>query len=117
MDTVFHKIIRKELPAKIEFEDDDCIVIHTIDPKAPVHLLIIPKKDMINISDVTQDDQLLLGKLMIVAKQMADSFKINDGFKLSINNGAKAGQEVMQLHIHLLGGWHSKLDEKTSQEF
>ncbi len=107
MDTVFHKIIRKELPAKIEYEDDDCIVIHDISPKAPVHLLVIPKKDMPSISHMTGEDQILIGKLVHVATEMAQKFEMSDAFRLVMNNGERSGQEVMQLHIHVLGGWKS----------
>ncbi|MDQ3099421.1 MAG: HIT domain-containing protein [bacterium] len=106
-DTVFHKIMRGELPRKLEYEDDDCIVIHPIDPKAPVHLLVIPKKDMENLESATNEDQALLGKLLLVAKAMADKNNIGDGFKIAINNGKKGGQEVFQLHIHVTGGWKS----------
>lgn len=108
MDTVFHKIMRKELPAKIEYEDDECIVIHDIAPKAPIHLLVIPKKDMPSISHMTEEDEILVGKLMRIATEMAAEFNISDAFRLSINNGERAGQAVMQLHIHVLGGWKER---------
>jgi len=105
MDTIFHKIIRKELPAKIEYEDDDCIVIHDIAPKAPVHLLVIPKKDIAGIGAMSSEDEALIGKLMHIAVQMAERFETRDAFRLVINNGERAGQVVMQLHVHVLGGF------------
>jgi histidine triad (HIT) family protein len=108
MDTVFHKIIRGEIPATKEFEDDDCIVIKDIHPKAPVHLLVIPKKDMPSISYMSHEDQLLIGKLMKVATEMAEKFNTKDAFRLVINNGSGAGQEVFQLHIHVLGGYKTR---------
>lgn len=110
-DTVFHKIIRGELPSKKEYEDNDCIVIHSIAPRAPIHLLVIPKVDLENLGQASAEHQALLGHLMIVAKQMADKMGIIDGFKVSINNGKNAGQEVFQLHLHVLGGWSKQADE------
>lgn len=108
MDTIFHKIIRKEIPSKIEYEDENCIVIHDIAPKAPVHLLVIPKKDMVGIGAMTVEDEVLVGKLMHVAVQMAEKFNTRDAFRLVMNNGERAGQVVMQLHIHVLGGWKDR---------
>lgn len=108
MDTVFHKIMRGEINAKKEYEDDECIVIKDIAPKAPVHLLVIPKKDMPSISHMTSEDTALIGRLTQVATQMADRFQTGDAFRLVINNGEGAGQTVMQLHIHVLGGWKHK---------
>lgn len=116
-DTVFHKIIRGELPSKKEYEDDDCIVIHTIAPRAPVHLLVIPKVEMENLGQAQKEHQKLLGHLLLVARNMAEKLGIADGFKISINNGKKAGQEVFQLHIHVLGGWPAQVDDETSHEF
>lgn len=104
-DTVFHKIIRKELPSKTEYEDNDCIVIHTIAPQAPVHIMVIPKKDLKNLSEASDADVELLGKLLLIAKRMAIKLGIEEGYKIAINNGIKAGQEVFQLHIHVMGGW------------
>ena len=110
-DTIFHKIIAKEIPAKIEYEDDDCIVIHDIAPKAPVHLLIIPKKDIVNVGAMQESDSKLMGRLMFIARQMAQKHNTEHAFRLVTNSGEGSGQVVMQLHIHLLGGWKSRVSD------
>tara|TARA_Y100000992_G_scaffold213869_1_gene147411 strand:- start:60 stop:404 length:345 start_codon:yes stop_codon:yes gene_type:complete len=102
--TVFEKIIDRELPSKILFEDEKCIVIEDIAPKAPVHVLVIPKKPIKMLSKATADDQELLGHLMMIAKQISEKLNVQDAFNIVINNGAKAGQTVFHLHIHLLAG-------------
>jgi len=103
MASIFTKIINKEIPAKIEFEDELCIVIHDIHPKAPVHLLIIPKKEIATIMDVQDEDQTLLGHLMLVARNMGKKMGL-EGYKLVYNVGHKGGQEVFHIHLHLMGG-------------
>ena len=102
--TIFEKIIDRELPSKIIFEDDKCIVIEDIAPKAPIHLLIIPKKLITKLSEAQTNDKDLLGHLMLVAKEVAKKMNINDAFNIVINNGKEAGQTVFHLHIHLLAG-------------
>ena len=102
--TIFEKIIDRELPSKIIFEDDKCIVIEDIAPKAPIHLLIIPKKLITKLSEAQTNDKDLLGHLMLVAKEVAKKMNINDAFNIVINNGKDAGQTVFHLHIHLLAG-------------
>tara|TARA_B100001287_G_C22621224_1_gene500155 strand:- start:903 stop:1247 length:345 start_codon:yes stop_codon:yes gene_type:complete len=102
--TIFEKIIDRELPSKIIFEDDKCIVIEDIAPKAPIHLLIIPKKNISKLSAAQTNDKDLLGHLMIVAKEVAEKMNIEDAFNIVINNGKEAGQTVFHLHIHLLAG-------------
>ena len=102
--TLFEKIISREIPADIIYEDDKCIVINDIAPQAPTHLLIIPKKDITMISKSDDDDVLVLGHLMIIAKKMASRIGLDDTFRLVVNNGAKAGQSVFHLHVHLLSG-------------
>ena len=102
--TLFEKIISREIPADIIYEDDKCIVINDIAPQAPTHLLIIPKKVITMISKSDDDDVLVLGHLMIIAKKMASRIGLDDTFRLVINNGAKAGQSVFHLHVHLLSG-------------
>lgn len=102
--TLFEKIISREIPAKIEFEDDVSIVIHDIRPQAPVHLLIIPKKPIPYIADASEVDQSLLGHLFLVGNQVARKLGVEKTFRLVVNNGALAGQEVFHLHIHLLSG-------------
>lgn len=99
--TVFKKIIDKEIPAKIEFEDDKCIVIHDIHPKAPIHLLIIPKKPIPTIMDLRDEDQELMGHLILTARNVGRKLGL-EGYKLLFNVGAKGGQEVFHIHLHLL---------------
>jgi len=103
-DTLFQKIINKEIPANIVFEDDLCIAFHDIQPQAPTHILIIPKKSITKASEATVEDKALLGHLIWVSNEIAKTENIADGYRLVINNGAKAGQSVFHLHVHLLGG-------------
>ena len=102
--TLFEKIIDREISADIIFEDELCIVIKDISPQAPTHLLIIPKKAIPKLSDSTEDDKQILGHLMLVAGKIADQLGLDETFRLVINNGAKAGQSVFHLHLHLLSG-------------
>ena len=102
--TLFEKIIDREISADIIFEDELCIVIKDISPQAPTHILIIPKKVIPKLSDSTEDDKEVLGHLMLVAGKIADQLGLDETFRLVINNGAKAGQSVFHLHLHLLSG-------------
>lgn len=102
--TLFEKIIDREIPADIIFEDELSIVIKDISPQAPTHLLIIPKKVIPKLSDSTAEDQSILGHLMLIAGQIADQLGLDETFRLVVNNGAKAGQSVFHLHLHLLSG-------------
>ena len=102
--TLFEKIISKEIPADIIYEDDISIVIKDISPQAPTHLLIIPKKVIPKLSDATKEDQKVLGHLMLLAGKIAEELGLDETFRLVINNGAKAGQSVFHLHLHLLSG-------------
>tara|TARA_X000000368_G_C22984268_1_gene691383 strand:+ start:180 stop:524 length:345 start_codon:yes stop_codon:yes gene_type:complete len=102
--TIFEKIIDKELPANIIFEDDQCIVIEDISPKAPIHLLVIPKKPIKMLSASIEKDQALLGHLMLTVKKVSEQLNIKDNFNVVINNGEKAGQTVFHLHLHILSG-------------
>jgi histidine triad (HIT) family protein len=105
MDTIFSKIIRKEIPAKIVFEDDECLAFRDIAPQAPTHILIIPKNPIVRVSQATKEHEKLLGHLLIVAGEIAANEGISEsGFRLVINNGKDAGEAVPHLHVHLLGG-------------
>ncbi|PIE37595.1 MAG: histidine triad nucleotide-binding protein [Gammaproteobacteria bacterium] len=104
MSTVFSKIINGELPADKLHEDEHCIVIRDINPQAPVHLLIIPRREIPRLVDATQDDQALLGHLMLVASKMAVQLGVQEAFRLVLNNGESAGQTVFHVHMHLLAG-------------
>src|SRR5581483_5141656 len=100
--TIFQKIIDREIPAQLEHEDEHCIVLHDIQPQAPVHLLIIPKKLIPRVSEATPPDQAVLGHLLLVAQQMAKKLNLEHGFRLVINNGPHASESVPHLHLHLL---------------
>ena len=102
--TLFEKIIDKEIPAKIIYEDEKSIVIKDINPQAPTHLLIIPKKVIPKLSDASDNDKDILGHLMLIAKDISNQLGLDETFRLVVNNGAKAGQSVFHLHIHLLSG-------------
>lgn len=102
--TLFSKIIDREIPATIVYEDDQCLAFRDINPQAPMHILVIPKKPIPKIVDAAEDDQTLLGHLLLKAGQIAQSEGYGDAFRLVVNNGAGAGQTVFHLHVHILGG-------------
>jgi histidine triad (HIT) family protein len=103
--SVFTKIIKRELPATIVYEDDDIIAFVPLRLQARIHLLIVPKKEIHTINDVSEEDTLLLGKLFLVAKKLAKEKGIAEtGYRLSMNINEDAGQSVFHLHMHLLGG-------------
>lgn len=104
-DTIFGKIIRKEIPADIVYEDDEMLAFRDISPQAPIHILLIPKKPIPKIADATPEDQALLGAMILRANKIAEGEGIlESGFRLVINNGEKAGQTVFHLHLHIMGG-------------
>ncbi|MBT8113371.1 MAG: histidine triad nucleotide-binding protein [Gammaproteobacteria bacterium] len=103
-ETIFDKIISKEIPAEIVYEVDQCLAFKDVNPQAPVHILIIPKKSIAKIADADVQDQNILGYLMLKAGEIADELGVKDAFRLVINNGEGAGQTVFHLHIHLLAG-------------
>lgn len=102
--TLFEKIIARELPASIIYEDDHCVAFKDINPGAPVHVLLVPRKPMPRLCDATPEDQMLLGHLMLTASKIAEQCGCGDAFRLVVNNGADAGQSVFHLHLHVLGG-------------
>ena len=102
--TLFQKIADREIPARIEHEDDLCLVIHDIQPQAPVHLLLVPKKPIPRVALAGPDDERVLGHLMLVAGQVAKKLDLAQGFRLVINNGPHACESVPHLHVHLLAG-------------
>ena len=103
-DNIFLKIIERKIPAKIAYEDDSCLAFHDINPQAPVHVLIIPKKVIATHDDVTEADEALLGHLHVVAAKLAKQLGLTDGYRLALNCKEGAGQTVPHLHLHLLGG-------------
>ncbi len=104
METIFGKIIKGELPAEKVFENERILAIKDIHPHAPVHILIIPKKEIKNLQDLTAEDFPLLNEVISVAQQLAKEFHIEEGYRLLTNNGSDAGQTIFHLHFHLLGG-------------
>jgi histidine triad (HIT) family protein len=103
-DTIFGRIIRGEIPARIEHEDDLCIAFHDVAPQAPVHVLVIPRRPLPSLAEVTPDDAALLGHLVLVATQLATKLGLAAGYRLVVNCGRDGGQSVDHLHVHLLGG-------------
>ena len=103
-DSIFQKIIDKEIPAEILFEDDKCLVFKDINPIAPIHVLIIPKKPIEKISDSKKEDTEILGYLLLKAGDIARELGVEEAFRLVVNNGADAQQTVFHLHIHLIAG-------------
>ncbi len=101
-ETIFSKIIKREIPADIIYEDDLAIAFRDVNPQAPVHFLVIPKKPIVKLSEATSEDQSLLGHLLLVASKVAVQESLTS-FRLVTNNGAEAGQSVFHLHIHVLG--------------
>ena len=103
-ETLFEKIIAREIPADIVFEDDVCIAFRDINPQAPMHILVCPKKPIPMVSKATVEDQQLLGYLLTKAGEIAAQEGYVDKFRLVVNNGAEVGQTVFHIHVHLLGG-------------
>ena len=103
-DSIFTKIKNKEIPGNVIYEDDKCFALEDINPQAPVHILIIPHKEIAKISDSTSEDIELLGHLLLVSKTIAQKYELENNYRLIINNGAGAGQSVFHIHVHLMGG-------------
>ena len=104
MTTLFGKVIRREIPADIVYEDELCLAFRDINPQAPTHVLLIPKKEIDSLSSADGADQALLGHLMLAAAKVARQLGVGDAFRLVVNNGAEAGQSVFHLHLHILAG-------------
>ena len=105
MSTIFSRIIAREIPARIVYEDDRCLAFHDVAPQAPVHLLVIPKKEIARVGAATAADEALLGHLLFVAQAVAKEQGLGEsGFRLVINNGRDGGESVPHLHVHVLGG-------------
>jgi histidine triad (HIT) family protein len=101
-ETIFSKLIKKEIPSTFLYEDEHCIVIDDISPQASVHMLVIPKKPLPRLVDASAEDKDLLGHLLLIANEMAAYREVADAFRIVINNGARAGQTVFHLHLHVL---------------
>ena len=103
-DTIFGKIICGEIPSDFLYEDEHCIAINDVNPQAPVHVLVIPKRGIARLVDAADEDQALLGHLLLAAGKVAKQLGVADAFRLIINNGAGAGQTVFHLHLHIIAG-------------
>ncbi|KAE9547147.1 hypothetical protein FO519_009639 [Halicephalobus sp. NKZ332] len=103
-DTVFEKIIRKEAPARILYEDEYVLAFHDINPQAPVHFLVIPKKRIDMLQNTEDEDEALLGKLLLTARKVAKEQGLSEGYRVVINNGKHGCQSVYHLHLHVAGG-------------
>lgn len=104
MSSIFTQIINREIPANIEYENDAFLVIHDINPAAPIHLLIIPKKEIVNIQDLNKEDMPMISQVFTIAQELATKHKVENGYRLVANNGKDAGQTVFHLHFHFLAG-------------
>jgi histidine triad (HIT) family protein len=103
-ETIFTKIINREIPADIVYEDDICLALKDINPQAPLHVLLVPKKPIAKLTETSTEDLQILGHLMMTAPKIATEQGYGDAFRLVVNNGAGAGQTVFHLHLHILGG-------------
>ena len=105
MSTVFTQIINREIPADIVYEDESCLAFRDINPQAPVHVLLIPKKEIVSMATVETGDQAVLGHLMVKASEIASMLGLSEGgYRLVVNTNLDAGQSVFHLHLHILGG-------------
>jgi histidine triad (HIT) family protein len=103
-DCLFCKIATKQIPSKVVFEDDEVFAFEDIGPQAPTHVLIIPRRHFASLDEATPEDQAVLGKLQLVAADLARKLKLVGGYRTVVNTGEGAGQSVFHLHLHLLGG-------------
>jgi len=104
VSTIFDKIIRREIPADIVYEDDLCLAFRDVNPQAPTHVLLIPKQEIPRLADAKAADQALLGHLLLAVNRIAEQLGVADAFRLVVNNGAEVGQSVFHLHLHILSG-------------
>ncbi|MGL6338063.1 MAG: histidine triad nucleotide-binding protein [Waterburya sp.] len=102
-DTIFGKIIRREISADIVYEDDLALAFKDVNPQAPTHILVIPKKPIPRLSDASPEDTALMGHLLMIVKKVAQQANLSNGYRVVINNGEDAGQSVDHLHLHILG--------------
>ncbi|XP_058975197.1 adenosine 5'-monophosphoramidase HINT1-like [Musca domestica] len=103
-DTIFGKILRKEIPCKFIYEDDKCVAFHDINAQAPTHFLVIPRKPIVMLSKASEEDESLLGHLMLVGSKVAKDLGLENGYRVVIINGKDGAQSVYHLHLHFLGG-------------
>jgi histidine triad (HIT) family protein len=102
--TIFGRIIDKEIPADVVYEDARCLAFRDINPQAPTHIVVVPKKEIASLDDLADDDAALVGHLFLTIKRLAAELGLTDGYRVVVNCGPAAGQAVMHLHFHLVGG-------------
>jgi histidine triad (HIT) family protein len=102
--TIFKRIIDKEIPSDIVYEDDECLAFRDVNPQAPVHFLVIPKKEIASLADAADEDSPLLGHLLTTARMLAAQMRLERGYRIVVNCGPDGGQSVDHLHVHVLGG-------------
>ncbi len=112
-DTIFGKIISGEISSEFVYEDEHCVAINDINPRAPVHVLVIPRKPITQLSESDAEDQMLLGHLLLAVKKIAQQLGVSEAFNVIINNGEEAGQTVFHLHLHILAGRSLYEDQMT----
>ncbi len=104
--TIFKRIIDGEIPAKIVYQDEQCLAFHDIAPQAPTHVIVIPRKEIASLAQASEDDSALLGHLLVVISKLARELNLGEGYRVVVNCGGHGGQTVDHLHFHLLGGRH-----------
>ena len=102
--TIFQKIIDREIPADIVYEDDFCLAFHDVSPQAPTHVLLIPKKPVVSLDGLSTDDGAMAGHLLLKVPEIAKQLGLTNGYRTIINTGEEGGQTVFHLHIHIMGG-------------
>jgi histidine triad (HIT) family protein len=102
--TIFKRIIDGEIPADIIYDDDQCLAFRDVDPQAPTHVLVIPKKEILSVAETADEDQALLGHMYLVIRDLAEKLGLGSGYRVVVNCGPDGGQSVDHLHFHLLGG-------------
>lgn len=102
--SIFRKIIDKEIPARIAYEDESCLAFHDVAPQAPIHVLVIPKKEIASLNDMTSEDEALVGHIYGVIRRLASELGLDAGYRVVVNCGRDGGQSVDHLHFHVLGG-------------
>ena len=115
-DTIFAKIISGEIPSEFVYEDEHCVAINDINPQAPTHVLVIPRRAIAKLSDAQAEDQALLGHLLLAVGKIAEQLGVSDAFRVVVNNGADAGQTVFHLHLHIIAG-RSFSEEQLARGF
>ena len=102
--TIFKRIIDGEIPADMVYEDSECLAFRDVNPQAPTHVLVIPRKEIVSLDDLTDEDQALVGHLLLTVRKLASELGLGDGYRVVVNCGEDGGQSVPHLHFHILGG-------------